>query len=167
MKILAARKYHSPRHGPLTADDTETRRLSYAIKAPAADWTDYDTTGREMAALISGPCWLVPIPDSTGNTDANAKLAHAIARYTPGAQIVRALRRTRPIESQCARHKHALGPIPPDQHHLTRSNHMLTLRQTYLEPVPEEKSLAELGWDRPELDLKPSQMGVATQKMPL
>jgi len=37
----------------------------------------------------------------------------------------------------------------------------------YLEPVPEEKSLAELGWDRPELDLKPSQMGVATQKMPL
>ena len=132
MKILAARKYHSPRHGPLTADDTETRRLSYAIKAPAADWTDYDTTGREMAALISGPCWLVPIPDSTGNTDANAKLAHAIARYTPGAQIVRALRRTRPIESQCERHKHALGPIPPDQHHLTRSNHMLTLRQTYL-----------------------------------
>ena len=39
--------------------------------------------------------------------------------------------------------------------------------QAYLEPVPEEKSLAELGWDRPELDLKPSQMGVATQKMPL
>ena len=37
----------------------------------------------------------------------------------------------------------------------------------YIEPVPEEKSLAELGWDRPELDLKPSQMGVATQKMPL
>ena len=44
---------------------------------------------------------------------------------------------------------------------------MHELRNLYIEPVPEEKSLAELGWDRPELDLKPSQMGVATQKMPL
>ena len=44
---------------------------------------------------------------------------------------------------------------------------LTSMERYYLEPVPEEKSLAELGWDRPELDLKPSQMGVATQKMPL
>ena len=84
-----------------------------------------------MAALITGPCWLVPIPDSTGNTDANAKLAHAIARYCPAAQIVTAIQRTQPIQSQCARHKLALGPIPPDQHHLARTRKVLTLRQTY------------------------------------
>ena len=84
-----------------------------------------------MAALITGPCWLVPIPDSTGNTDANAKLAHAIARYCPAAQIVTAIQRMQPIQSQCARHKLALGPIPPDQHHLARTRKTLTLRQTY------------------------------------
>ena len=84
-----------------------------------------------MAALITGPCWLVPIPDSTGNTDANAKLAHAIARYCPAAQIVTAIQRMQPIQSQCARHKLALGPIPPDAHHLARTRKVLTLRQTY------------------------------------
>jgi hypothetical protein len=144
MKILSARRYHTPRNGTLTLEQAETRRLAYSIKHPGADWTDYDTAGREMAALIlaSNPqpstlnpqpaCWLVPIPDSTGNLDANAKLAHAIARYCPGAQVARAIRRTQPIQSQCARHKLALGPIPPDQHHLQRTRQMLTLRQTYL-----------------------------------
>jgi hypothetical protein len=131
MNILAARNYATPRNGPLTTEQAETRRLAYAIKHPGADWTDYDTAGREMAALITGPCWLVPIPDSIGNTDANAKLAHAIARYTPGAQIARALRRTQNVQSQCARHKLALGPIPFDQHHLARTHKVLTLRQTY------------------------------------
>ena len=80
MNILAPRNYRSPRFGALTPEEHETRRIAYAIKHPGADWTDYDTAGREMAALIAGPCWLIPIPDSTGNTDANAKLAHAIAR---------------------------------------------------------------------------------------
>lgn len=132
MNILAARRYISPRTRALTPDETETRRLAYAIKHPGADWLDYDTAGREMAALISGPCWLVPIPDSTGNTDANAKLAHAIARYCPGAQVARALRRTAPTQSQCARHKLALGPLRPEQMHMARTRIMLTLRATFL-----------------------------------
>ena len=139
MKILAARPYKTPRNGRLTPEEAETRRLAYAIKHPSADWTDYDTAGREMAALITGPCWLVPIPDSTGNTDANAKLAHAIARYCPAAQIVTAIQRMQPIQSQCARHKLALGPIPPDAHHLARTRKTLTLRQTYFRPQVFEK----------------------------
>ena len=47
-----------------------------------------------MAALITGPCWLVPIPDSIGNTDANTRLAHHIANDRPGAQAVKAIYRT-------------------------------------------------------------------------
>jgi hypothetical protein len=131
MNILAARKYPTPRNGPLSLEENETRRLAYAIKTTASPTVDFDTAARDMAALITGPCWLVPIPDSTGNTDANARLASHIARHCPGAQVVKAILRTQPIQSQCARHKHALGPIPPDQHHLARTRKCLTLRQTY------------------------------------
>lgn len=131
MKILAARKYPTPRNGLLSPEQEETRRLAYAIKNIASPLADFDTAAREMAALIDGPCWLVPIPDSTGNTDANARLASHIARYIPGAQIVKAIYRTRPVPSQCDRHKHALGPIPPEQHHFARTRKALTLRQTH------------------------------------
>jgi hypothetical protein len=142
MHILAARKYPTPRNGPLTIEQTETRRLAYAIKSIASPLVNFDTAAREMAALITGPCWLVPIPDSTGNTDANARLAHHIARHvalsTSGgegwgevAQVVKAIYRTRPVQSQCDRHKHALGSIRPDQHYFARTRKVLTLRQTY------------------------------------
>ena len=131
MKILSARKYPSQRNGPLSLEQTETRRLAYAIKTIASPSADFNTAAREMAALISGPCWLVPIPDSTGNTDANTRLASLIASYCPGGQVAKAIVRTQPIASQCARHKNALGPIPPEQHHFARNRKALTLRQTY------------------------------------
>jgi hypothetical protein len=144
MNILSARKYPTPRNGPLSLDETETRRLAYAIKDLASPLSDFDTAAREMAALITGPCWLVPIPDSNGNTDANARLAHHIARHVSLSasggegrgevavcQIAKAIHRTQPVQSQCARHKLALGPISPDQHHLARTRKTLTLRQTY------------------------------------
>ena len=131
MNILTARRYPTPRNGLLSLAETETRRLAYAIKSTASPSADFDTAARDMAALITGPCWLVPIPDSTGNTEANTKLASMIARHCPGAQIVKAITRTQPIASQCTRHKHALGPIPPAEHHFVRTRRPLTLRQTY------------------------------------
>jgi hypothetical protein len=131
MNILAARRYPTPRDGQLSLEQAETRRLAYAIKSTASPCADFDTAARDMAALITGPCWLVPIPDSTGNTDANARLASMIAMHCPGAQVVKAIYRTQPIQSQCASHKLALGPIPPDQHHLARTRKTLSLQQTY------------------------------------
>jgi len=131
MNILAARKYATPRNGPLSLEQAETRRLAYAIKTTASPSADFNTAARDMAALITGPCWLVPIPDSTGNTDANTRLAHMIATHCPGAQVVKAIYRTQPVQSQCARHKLALGPITPEQHHFARARKVLTLRQTY------------------------------------
>ena len=143
MIILSARKYATPRNGPLTLEQTETRRLANSIKSTASPSIDFDTAAREMAALITGPCWLVPIPDSNGNTDANTRLAHHIARHVNAnatamvasaagtAQVVKAIYRTQPVQSQCARHKLALGPIAPEQHHLARNRKVLTLRQTY------------------------------------
>ena len=131
MNILSAHKYPTPRNGQLSNEEAETRRLAYAIKDMRAPHADMDTAARAMAALISGPCWLVPVPDSKGSTDANAILASAIARHCAGAQVIRALTRTQPVPSQCDRHKHALGPIPPEQHHIARTRKTLTLRQTY------------------------------------
>ncbi len=132
MKTLAARKYPNPRKGPLSDSEAETRRLAYAIKDPTAPVADFETAACEMAALISGPCWLVPIPASTGNTAANTILASHIARHVPGAQVAKALCRTQPVPSQCARHKANLGPIPAADHHIARTGKNLGLRQTYL-----------------------------------
>ena len=54
-----------------------------------------------------------------------------VASAAGTAQVVKAIYRTQPVQSQCARHKLALGPIPPEQHHLARNRKVLTLRQTY------------------------------------
>lgn len=155
MNILSARKYLSPRNGQLSLEAAETRRVAYAIKSTASPSIDFDTAAREMAAVLlrsmaspvsnlgslfqslnSQPStlnqlWLVPIPDSKGNTDANTRLASMIARHVQGAQVIKAIARTQPIQSQCTRHKLALGPISPDQHHFVRTRKQLTLRQTY------------------------------------
>ena len=131
MQILAARKYATPRNGPLTLEQTETRRLAYSIKSTVSPSIDFDTAAREMAALITGPCWLVPIPDSNGSTRANTILAAHIARHCAGAQIAKALRRTRPIESQCTRHRRNLPATPPEQHALKATLWGLCHRQVY------------------------------------
>ena len=131
MRILAARKYKSLRQAPLSQAEAETRRLAYAIKDPSSPARDFETAACEMAALITAPCWLVPIPDSNGSTRANTILAAHIARQVPGAQIAKAIRRARPIESQCARHRRNLPATPPDQHHLKATLWSLCHRQIY------------------------------------
>ena len=137
MKILAARKYKSLRQAPLSQAEAETRRLAYAIKDPRSPARDFETAACEMAALITAPCWLVPIPASDGSTRANTILAAHIARLvasaagTPGAQVAKALRRTRPIESQCSRHRRNLAATPPEEHHLKAALSSLCHRQIY------------------------------------
>ena len=131
MNILAARTYKSLRHAPLSQAETETRRLAYAIKDPRSPARDFETAACEMAALIVTPCWLVPIPDSNGSTRANTILAAHIARHVTGAQIAKAIRRTRPIESQCSRHRRNLPATPPEQHHLRAALSSLSHRQLY------------------------------------
>jgi len=93
MKILAARKYPNPRNGPLSRAEAETRRLAYAIKDLRSPTRDFETAACEMAALITGPCWLVPLAASDGSTRANTILAAHIARHRPGTQIAKALAR--------------------------------------------------------------------------
>ena len=131
MKILAARKYKSLRQAPLSQAEAETRRLAYAIKDPSSPARDFETAACEMAALIQTPCWLVPIPASDGSTRANTILAAHIARHLPDAQIAKAIRRTRPIQSQCARHRRNLPATPPEEHHMRAALSTLSHRQLY------------------------------------
>ena len=131
MKILAARKYPNPRNGPLSLAETETRRIAYAIKDPRSPSADFDTAAREMARLIETPCWLVPIPASDGTTRANVILAAQIAQHCPGAQLAQALRRVKPIHSQCARHRANLPATAPAEHHLKATIWSLGHRQIY------------------------------------
>jgi hypothetical protein len=131
MVILAARKYPNPRNGPLSLAESETRRLAYAIKDPRSPSADFDTAAREMARLITAPCWLVPVPDSNGSTRANGILASAIARHCAGAQLANALRRTMPIFSQCERHRRNLPATPPTEHNLKATLWSLGHRQIY------------------------------------
>jgi hypothetical protein len=83
MNILAARRYHTPRNGPPTADQAETRRLAYSIKSTASPCVDFDTAAREMAALILAsnpqPSTLNPQPSTL-----NQLTAFAPSRPAPG-----------------------------------------------------------------------------------
>ena len=83
MRTRAARLYVSPRTRPLNAEEQETRRIAYALKEPTA--AAVEVAAREMARLIDGPCWLVPVPTSRGSivsgmrNAAQAALDHARA----------------------------------------------------------------------------------------
>jgi hypothetical protein len=62
----------------------------------------------------------------------NARACSYPALATAIAQVTRVIIRTAPIQSQCERHRLALGPITAEAHHFKRTPKALTLRQTYL-----------------------------------
>ena len=129
MRTRAARLYVSPRTRPLNAEEQETRRLAYALKTaePAA----VKTAALDMARIIDGPCWLVPIPTSAGTIAPNLALALEIAKHVPGARVAPHLHRPKPVPSSCERHRKAQGPIAVEAHGFTRRGPMLTARPLY------------------------------------
>ncbi|MEI6280008.1 MAG: hypothetical protein WCQ16_11610 [Verrucomicrobiae bacterium] len=95
--ILAARRYMSPRSRPLTSEESETRRIAYALKRGE----EIAIAAREMAGLLPPDLptlTLVPVPASTGSIEANLILARAVS----------ALNRVMPVESSCARRRRGL-----------------------------------------------------------
>jgi len=106
--ILAARRYVSPRSRPITPEEAETRRISYALKRGE----EMELAAREMAEFLPldlPTLTLVPVPASTGSIEANLILAQAIAvEYGPQARVVPALNRVVPVESSCARRRRGL-----------------------------------------------------------
>ncbi len=126
---LYARLYVSPRTRPLTAEESETRRIAYALKV--AEAVAVQVAAAEMAALIDGPCWLVPVPTSRGSIGLNLALALAIAGRVPGARVAPHLHRARPVPSSCERHRKAQGGLTVAEHGFFRRGPPLTARPLY------------------------------------
>jgi hypothetical protein len=116
---LCAAKYISARTRSITPPEAHVRTTAYALKE--ADPEAIAIAAPAMAALIAGPCWLVPIPASDGSMDANLALARAIAAQVQGARIKLAIARSHPVQSSTVRRRKGLFGLQPDEHHFVRS----------------------------------------------
>jgi hypothetical protein len=73
-----------------------------------------------MAALIVGPCWLIPVPASNASISANLTLARAIAQFVTTARVICAVARTRPVESAYRRKLRGLPGLAVEEHAIVR-----------------------------------------------
>ena len=130
----AARLYVSPRSRPLNSFEMETRGLSYLLKDHDCPEQAIHIAAREMAALVWGPCNLIPVPGHTGDTSANLRLARAIAGYvTGGATVFDILGRRAPVDSACDRHRTGRPPLTLDEHGIIRTSpRLIPCRPSYL-----------------------------------
>jgi hypothetical protein len=117
--IHYATRYVSPRSRPLTEDEKLIRQVAYDLKIPTP--AAIDIAARLMAALLEPePCWLIPIPSSSGSTEANMALCRALKGLIPGARIIVGIRRAHPVESSCGRRRRGLYGLSVQQHALVR-----------------------------------------------
>ncbi|MBN8459411.1 MAG: hypothetical protein J0M04_16405 [Verrucomicrobia bacterium] len=114
-----AERYVPPRTRPLTDCEKTIRRIARDLKVPTPEAVL--TAAPLMAALIDpGPCWLVPIPSSSGSTGANMALCRAIKAFVPAARIVIGIRRRHAVESSCAHRCRGLMGLAVEHHAFER-----------------------------------------------
>jgi hypothetical protein len=100
-------------------DEIHARRTAQDLKTATDE--AIQIAAPVMAALIDGPCWLVPVPASDGSLAANLALARAIADIVPGARVKCAVGRAHPVESSCERRLRGLPGLTVDQHAIVRT----------------------------------------------
>jgi predicted amidophosphoribosyltransferase len=140
MRIVTAHKYVSPRTRPLTPDETEVRRIAYALKVPTADACQI--AAHDLAPFVDAAeapattIVLMPVPSSTGSVDANRQFANELAaeihrRYPARRVQVRiTVGRMHPVESSCVRRKRGLAGLHGDEHAMVRVAGPLTATGT-------------------------------------
>ncbi len=140
IRILNAHKYVSPRSRPLTPEETEVRRIAYALKVPTAEACEL--AARDLAPLVDAAeaptthIVLMPVPASTGTVDANRTLANELAaeihrRYpTRRVQVKITVGRQHPVESSCVRRRRGLFGLQGEQHAMIRIAGPLTATNT-------------------------------------
>jgi len=140
MAIITAHKYISPRARPLTPEETEVRRIAYALKVPTAEACEL--AARALAPLVDAAeapathIVLMPVPASTGTVDANRIIANELAaeihrRYpTRRVQIKITVGRKHPVESSCVRRRRNMVGLPLEEHAMIRIAGPLTATET-------------------------------------
>jgi hypothetical protein len=119
LPVRFSTRYVSPRTRALTLEESRIRRVAYDLKIPTPE--ALETAAPSMAELLdSGPCWLIPIPSSSGNTEANLALCHAIRKFHKEARIVIGIRRLHPVDSSSARRRGGLMGLTVQQHAFQR-----------------------------------------------
>jgi predicted amidophosphoribosyltransferase len=140
LNIIAAHKYVSPRARPLTHEETEVRRIAYALKVPTVEACEL--AARDLAPLIDAHeapdthLVLMPVPSSTGSTEANRQFANELAaeihrRYPERrVQVKITVGRKHPVESSCVRRKRGLFGLQGEEHAFIRLAGWLTATGT-------------------------------------
>ena len=140
MQIITAHKYVSPRSRPLTPEEQEVRRIAYALKVPTAEACE--TAARDLAPLLDAAedpgtrIVLMPVPASTGSTDANRQFANELAaeihrRYPDRrVQVKTTVGRKHPVESSCVRRKRGDRGLRGEEHAFIRVAGPLTANGT-------------------------------------
>jgi hypothetical protein len=105
------------------------RRTAGDLKIPTA--AAIQIAAPELAALIDGPCWLVPVPASNGSLTANLALARAIAELVLGARIKCAIGRAFPVESSSGRRTRGLPGLTVKQHAIIRTGGPIQILPLY------------------------------------
>ncbi len=114
-----ASKYVPVRSRTVNREEHEARCIVRGLKTGAEE--AIRLAAPSMAALIDGPCWLVPVPASDGSVTANLKLANAIAALVPGSQVNCAVARAHPVESSCQRRVDGRFGLSPAEHAIVRT----------------------------------------------
>jgi hypothetical protein len=105
------------------------RRTARDLKIPTA--AAVQIAAPHMAALIDGPCWLVPVPASNGSLIANLALARAIAELVLGARVKCAIGRAYSVESSASRRMRGLFGLTVEQHAIIRTVGPIELMPVY------------------------------------
>ena len=112
-------KYVSPHNRPPCPEELFARRIARELKVPTVNAINIAATA--MAALIDGPCWLVPVPASTGSLIPNLRLAVAIARLVPLARIKCAVARSHPVPSSTLLRRCGQPGLRVEEHAIVRA----------------------------------------------
>lgn len=110
-------------------DEILVRRIARELKVPTHE--AINLAAPPMAALLDGPCWLVPVPASSGDLTANLTLAHAIASFLVGTRVKCAVARSHQVESSYERRKRGLSGLTIDEHAIFRTAGPMELLPVY------------------------------------
>jgi predicted amidophosphoribosyltransferase len=140
VKTITAHRYVSPRSRPLTPEESEVRRIAYALKIPTPEACE--VAARDLAPLLDAAetagthIVLMPVPSSLGTMDANRQLANELAaeihrRYPARrVQVKITVGRQHPVESSCVRRRRGLPGLSVEDHAMIRVAGPLTATHT-------------------------------------